>query len=193
MKKTMFAVLAALVMAGGTAANAAGSYVGIGTGVYGLEMKGINGAVINQKGTTWGGYLYAGGDFNRYVGAELRFGLTGASKKSYPAGTWGIGVPFDSKLQMPLNFSYLAKIQYPVNEIKPYLLFGGTTGRIKHTITGVSATKTKTGLSYGLGLDYSMGDDMTLGAEWLQLWKNVTVVNTKISVWGATLHATFHY
>ena len=195
MKKHIFAAAAAIAMSVIPTTNAhaeyldGSRYVGVGLGAYGLELKGTNGATLNQKNTVFGGYLKLGRDFGDYLGAELRIGATGSGKKTYSFGT--------IKLQSPMILSYLGKVQFPVTpDFRVYGLLGGTTAKVKLTYTtgGTSGTATKTGFTYGAGLQYFVQDSVSLGAEWVQYWTNVkTGVDSKMKIWGATATASFHF
>ena len=164
-------------------------YFGIGLGVVGLEETA---PTFSQKNDVFGGFVRGGVDFNDYIGAELRVGTAMKGKKSYPAGTVD---PLASSVELEGQYfvSYLLKLQFPVmSNLKLYALGGGTTAKLKTTITtsaGSASTKAvKIGASYGAGLDYAFGDNSSVGAEWMQYWTNVAIApNTKAKIWSGVL------
>jgi len=199
MKKLMIAMAAMLTMSGIAQAQDFKPYAGVGIGAFGLEYKD---AAISQKKITFGSFAKFGVDINDYFGAELRVGGTSNAKKTYTAGLPGAGT---FKTSMNYFISYLGKVQYPVNdELRVYALLGGTTGKFKATnsASGASASKSKTGFSYGVGMDYSLSRQLSAGAEWMQYWTNVKMGNTflpapstgnKVKLWGAVGSISYHF
>jgi len=151
-------------------------YAGIGIGAFGLEYKDPD-AAISQKSTVFGGYAKFGADIGDYLGIEVRVGTTSSGTQSYPTGTAEIPVPFDMKMSSDYFISYLAKFQYPVTvDFKPYVMLGGTTAKIKGTVSvpliGYSSSQsvTKTGFTYGFGANYYVAENLSIGGEWMQYW-----------------------
>ncbi|EAU54304.1 porin family protein [Mariprofundus ferrooxydans] len=189
---------ATMIMAGGVTAQAQDikPYAGIGIGVFGLEYKEPGFA---QKNNVFGGFGKFGVDINDYFGGELRLGATGQGDKTYPTGTLGAPAPFTVGLKSDYFISYLAKFQYPVSpDFRLYALAGATTGKFSRPITlGVltlHSAATKTGFSYGFGGDFTVNDQVSVGAEWMQYWTNVEVgANMKAKLWGAVGTLTMHF
>lgn len=146
-------------------------YIGLGVGIYDLKF---HQGGFNQDNNVFGGFAKLGADFNDYLGAELRVGLTEPGKTTYPGSS--------VTLRADYLFSYLVKLQFPVTqEFHIYGLAGGTTGKItlKDTsgaIAPSSANKTATGASFGGGLEYRVDDFMDVGIEYMRYW-NATKVN----------------
>lgn len=164
-------------------------YAGVGLGGFGLEYS-DNTASINK--TAFGGYTNFGAEFGDYFAAELRIGATGSISKAFPGTT--------STFKVPTFFSYLGKIQFPAtSDLKLYGLIGATTAKLKGTNTiGFNRTETKTGLSYGVGADYTVQDKLSIGAEWVQYWNKVNLPSTwgpnaKAKIWGAVITAKYHF
>ncbi len=164
-------------------------YAGIGLGGFGLEYTDTTGS-INK--TAFGGYANFGADFSDYFGAELRIGATGSVSKALSTTTL--------TLKVPSFFSYLAKVQFPATpDFKLYGLVGGTTAGFKGTNTrGFNSTETKTGLSYGAGADYTVQDQLSIGAEWVQYWNKVNLpttwgTNAEAKIWGAVITAKYQF
>lgn len=170
-------------------------YFGIGLGVVGLEEST---PTFNQKNYVFGGYVRGGVDFNDYLGAEVRIGTAQKGSTGYPAGTIDPNAA-TVDLQGEYFVSYLAKLQFPImQDFRLYALGGGTTAKLKTTVTttaGSTASKAvKIGASYGAGLEYSFGENSSVGAEWMQYWTNVTVApNSKAKLWSGVLSWSLHY
>jgi len=170
-------------------------YFGIGLGAIGVEEKA---ATFNQKNTVFGGFVKGGVDYNDYLGAELRIGTSMKGSKSYPAGTVAATA---SKVDLSAEYfvAYLLKLQAPItSQLTLYALGGGTTAKFKTAITSgttsVSTKATKIGASYGAGFNYSLGDQSSVGAEWVQYWTNVKITPTeKAKIWSATLNWSQHF
>lgn len=209
MKKQIFTA-AALMLAGMGSANVAHAsdmdvrpYLGVGMGAFGLEYKDT---AISQKRTVFGGFVKGGADIGDYFGLELRLGTTSSGNKSYAAGTLGTAA---GTFETTASYfaSYLAKLQVPASdELKPYVLLGGTTAKFKATnsATAASASKAKTGFTYGAGIDYRLSDTFSANVEWMQYWTNVKLgtgytpapagaTNSKARIWGAVAAVDYHF
>jgi len=147
-------------------------YAGIGIGGYSIDTGGSTGTQ-----TTFGGFGQFGADIGDYFGAELRLGTSG--KTSYSSGGANIDINLD------YAFSYLGKIQAPITEsIRIYTLLGGTTGQVTGKINtpgfvfAASGTNTlstsKTSFSFGGGFDFKIQDRLSIGAEYMRYYKDVS-------------------
>lgn len=172
--------LAALAIAigFGTVSAQAGEtqpYAGVSLGGFNIESK-ITGVV--DSGSTTGYYVFLGADINDYLAAELRLGATGN------AAVWGLNYKLSSFV------SYLAKGQFPVSsDLRVYGLLGGTTANLK---TSGGADVTKTGLTFGGGAEFNINEQLSVGAEWVRYWSNVTV-SPSVDVSASGLSATLKY
>jgi len=174
-------------------------YVGAGAGFFGLEYKEPG---FSQKNTVFGGFVKVGADFNEYVAAEVRLGGTMEGSKSYPAGTMGAVLPFDFSLTGDYIFSYLLKLQFPVTgDFRVYGLAGGTTAKLSRKLsmpvaglTLLNDSATNTGVSYGLGADYFISDQVSASVEWVQYWTNVDVgAQMSAKIWSAVGMVSYHF
>lgn len=176
-------------------------YAGIGMGVFGLEYSEPG---LSQRNSVFGGFGKFGVDINDYVGVELRLGMTGKGKKTYPAAMVnGATQATELAQQFSSFFSYLGKLQYPVAEnTKVYGLIGGTTARYKHTYTPANAvigsgqSASKTSLSFGFGGERFINDQVSIGAEWMQYWTSTTLnaaTGAKAKLWGASGTLNYYY
>ena len=200
MKRYVFAAVAVLLF-GTTAVQAQDvkPYAGVGAGFFGLEYKEPG---FSQKNTVFGGFVKIGADINQYLAAEVRLGGTTEGTQSYPAGTLGGVIPFDFSLSGDYIFSYLLKPQFPVTgDFRIYGLLGGTTAKLSRklnvTVAGVTLindSATNTGLSYGLGADYLLSNQMSVGVEWVQYWTNVDVgAQMSAKIWGVVGMLSYHF
>jgi len=198
MKKLMIAMAAMVMMSGIAQAQDFKPYAGFAIGAFGVEVKDSS-VGLNQKNTVVGGYGKFGVDFSDYIAGEIRVGATGKGSKTYPAGTFGIPATFDVKLKSSYFISYLAKLKFPVSQdARVYALIGGTTAKAQMdvSIVGLNFTqnKTKTGFTYGLGGEYNLNDQLSVGGEWVQYWTNVKLDNTtKAKLWGAVATLAYHF
>jgi len=147
-------------------------YVGIGIGGYSKDVGGATGTT-----TVFGGFGQFGADIGDYFGAELRLGTS--STTSITSG----GVNID--LNLDYAFSYLGKLQAPITEsIRIYTLLGGTTGQVTGKINtpgfGFAASGTNTlsvkttSFSIGGGLDFQIQDSLSIGAEYMRYYSDVS-------------------
>jgi len=127
--------------------------------------------------TAFGGFGQFGADIGDYFGAEIRLGTS--STTSISSG----GINYDGNIDYV--FSYLAKIQAPISEsLHLYTLLGGTTGQITSKIktpgfvyvaTGTNTSSSKsTSFSIGGGLDFKIQDSLSIGAEYMRYYKDVS-------------------
>ena len=174
-------------------------YAGIGIGAFGIEAK-TAGTAFSQKNTVFGGFGKVGVDINEYVGAELRAGTIGTGDKTHAAGVVAATAVTVSQTT-DYFLSYLAKLQYPVSQdFRVYTMLGATTAKFKSTsvpnTTAVNVSKTKSGFSYGFGGDFTVNDQISVGAEWMQYLTNVKLDaagTTKAKLWGAVGTVTMHF
>jgi len=166
-------------------------YMGVGLGAFNVGYKDSR---VSQTDTGFGGFIKGGADFGDYFGAEIRVGTTSNGSTSYAAGG-ALGSAGTLKASSDYFVSYLGKVQMPVsNELRPYALLGATTAVFATTnsVSGASEKVAKTGISYGVGLDYNLGNQLSANVEWVQYWNNVTLGNKsagtgtspKAKIWG---------
>lgn len=133
-------------------------YVGGGLGAYELDYG-------NGSDFVFGGYGALGADVHDNLGLEVRFG-SAASKTKLDAQLGSVNV----KAQVDWFASYLAKPQAEIFDgLKIYGLIGATTLKSKLTPTGSAArSNTSTGLSFGVGGEYRIANQLLLGVEWMR-------------------------
>jgi len=180
-------VISFLMMASNCQAQGMKPYIGIGGGIFAIQFE-LNDPLVgsaSQRNPTWGSFIKAGVDVNEYFGGEFRVGTTGT-----PSTDWGAGLPVGSGFitTVPSNvstkidyfFSYLGKIQYPVSDsYRIYALLGGTTAKYTDTLhilgTNFNDSNTKTGLTFGGGMEVNLNQSTSIGIEWVEYWTNVTL------------------
>jgi len=146
-------------------------YAGLGIGGYSIKTT------TSGTQTAFGGFGQFGADIGDYFGAELRLGTS--STTSYT--TQGANVD----LNLDYAFSYLGKLRAPISEsVHAYALLGGTTGQATGKIktpgfvfassgTNTLVTK-KTSFTVGGGLDFNIQDSLSIGAEYMRYYKDVS-------------------
>lgn len=188
MKRTWISMIA-IGLAGGLAisqsADASEPYVGVGLGSFVLN-DGLN------RQDTLGGYLQLGDDFSPYVGAELRLGASTKTKEE--------AVPVArpaSKVDWFSAFYLKPKYEFAENWMGYGLIGVGVMRASYYPIGLAKQTKTRAGLGYGLGLQYRLDDQYSLGAEWSHLLskpKNATATQFQgVGVSMYTLSAKYHF
>lgn len=172
-------LLACSLVAAGSVANAGDfkPYIGIGGGFFSTEyseQRVIGGVKLNKN--SWGAFLKAGIDYQRFLGAEFRLGGSGKVSDSFSA-TIGAISPINVSAQATTFISYLLKGQLPLAQrLKLYALLGGTAARFRVTSSGGvtgSTTTWKSSISYGAGAEYRFRSRGSIGIEWVQYWNRV--------------------
>lgn len=188
MKRTWISMIA-IGLAGGMAlsqpAQATEPYVGVGLGSFVLN-DGVN------RQDTFGGYLQLGDDFSPYLGGELRIGASAKTKEE----TVPVARP---ATQVDGFAAFFLKPKYTFAENwMGYGLIGlGTVRASYYPIGAAKQTKTRVGLGYGLGLQYRMADQYSLGAEWSHLLsrpsRSAGAAFQGLGVSMYTLSAKYHF
>ncbi|WP_176957985.1 outer membrane beta-barrel protein [Mariprofundus sp. KV] len=170
MKKAWFSFLVVCFLGGVSAADANDfkPYIGLGAGLFHLKYTEDRAASnIGMNQSTWGTFLNAGVQYKKYIGLELRGGLTGGGSASFPANV----PPEFLKVRADAFFSYLLKPQFPVSDqLKVYGVFGGTAVKYEaiKSSGGIQHVPWKTGVTYGLGLEYQFRLKGSLAIEWVE-------------------------
>lgn len=166
------------VVLGVSTANARGlqPYAGLGVGVFNFDANVIG---INDSGSGGGAFAILGADFTPNIGGELRIGATGN------ASLHGLQYKFNN------FFSYLAKFQFPATRVLDiYGLVGGTSAKIT---TSGGANVTKTGLSFGAGVNVQVANRVSIGGEYVRYWNAVATVPGLVDVTVDGLAATVKF
>ena len=188
MKRTWISMMA-MALAGGVAmsqpAAASEPYVGVGLGSFVLD-DGLN------RQDTLGGYLQLGDDFSPYLGGELRVGASSkTSEEAVPV------VRPASRVDWFAAFYLKPKYAFSENWMGYGLVGVGSLRASYYPIGAAKQTKTRIGLGYGLGLQYRLADQYSLGAEWshlLQRPSNATATQFQgVGVSMYTLSAKYHF
>lgn len=179
--KRILVLMLAMLMGGLSvvpAAHAQHPYAGVGLGAFTLDPGGAG-------KTAFGGFLQLGDDFYPYLGGELRIGTTDKA----------------SNAQMNWFVSALAKPRFDVSaDLTVYGLLGVTVMRTSYVsaTTLLNQHASKADISYGLGADYWVGPQATVGAEWVR-YANRADSATKnssfkgLTVDGFVIDAKYHF
>jgi len=124
-------------------------YIGIGLVVAGLSRDCPCSGDKRLKDMTYGVVGRLGWDFNQYIGIEARY-LKSSLEDDFSKTT---------------HYGLYLKPQYPITEqTNIYGLIGyGKTTVDYNNHAGRSSTLSKNGLSYGAGLEYDFGSDISQG------------------------------
>jgi len=180
-------LLIAGMLWGASSAAAEGVSTAIAYGSYAINYSV---PTMNQSNVVPGGYLSLVGEMNPYFGLETRLGLTNEGTTTYPNGS-------SMALRMSGFSSLLARISLPVDEdFKVFGVVGMTNGQFTRTNTtnAVQVIDTAQGnsVSYGVGLNYRLGEIVQVGAEWTSYWSNVALgAGIKSSISGACVVLRF--
>ncbi len=161
--KKLFIIAAALIAMQSSSAAAADikPYAGAGLGMFELDPGQNKKAVI-------GGFVFAGANLHDYFAVETRLGTTGKRSREE------LG-PLTETFKVNWFLSLLAKPKIAIAEnFEVYGLIGATS--MNTSFTPVNKTtkqsKTKTGLTFGLGGAYHFNEQLSVGAEWVRYASN---------------------
>jgi opacity protein-like surface antigen len=187
MKETVKVALASsLMFIFSLPAQAFEPYVGAGFGVYSLG----NGVT---KGTVTGGYVQLGHDFSEFFGAEVRIGASGnTGEELTPQPRMGIDYFAAAYLKPRYEFS---------DQFMAYALLGVATMRASYSEAALpKQRKTRTGYAYGLGLQYQLNDDYSVGGEFSHMLSkpatNATAIKTNfqgLETNAFSMSAKYHF
>ncbi|ATX82188.1 Opacity protein [Mariprofundus ferrinatatus] len=186
MKKTVTSFIAALaaITSVAPAAHASDPYIGVGVGSFILNDG------ISKKASTIGTYLQVGDNFSEFLGGEIRIGTSGNTKEEFAI------IPGNKVDYFAAAF---LKPQIKIAEdFTAYALVGMGTIRATHyPVAGLSSSKSRSGLGYGLGFSYSAMENLGISGEWSHLNtkpKGATSVNYKgVSASMYTLSLQYHF
>lgn len=164
-------VIASLLVVGVANAATPGAYVGLGAGASIIRTPNID---LDAKGTTYktsqqrgglGGRVFAGYNFNQYVGLETA--LATYAKSTYKLS--GYGESFTTKDSL-YALSLVGKGYLPLSDtgLSAYVLGGLAEVRNEIRLTGSTRESYNTSSlrpTYGLGLSYDTTSHVTTGLE----------------------------
>lgn len=149
------------------AAHAQHTYAGLGLGAFTLDP----GAASK---TAFGGFLQLGDDFLPYLGGEVRLGTT--DKASNAKVNWFVSAFAKPRLDVSQDLTVYGLLGFTVLR----------TGYVSAT-TNVSQHSSKADFSYGLGADYWVGPQATVGAEWVRYAAQADAATKNTSFKGLTV------
>lgn len=162
-------------------------YAGVGLGGVLID------AGLGSK-DAFSGYGILGADLSENYGVELRFGAAGKTSGSVivPQGRVEqapLLVPTPANISLDWFFSYLLKLQYPLNDaFRIYGVVGGTAMKAKFAFATTTQRATFNALSYGGGFDYNLGNQWVIGVD-ATVYANKANTSPKanfagLDVWG---------
>ena len=181
MRKSLV-LIAGMLMAGMAsmpAAHAQQIYAGVGLGAFELDPG-------SQNKLATGVMLQLGDDFFPYLGGEIRVGTTDKAS-NHSILNWFAGVYAKPKVDVS-------------QDVTLYGLLGVTALRASYTsqTTGLYQHSTKADFSYGLGVQYWAGYQVSLNAEWVRYATRADAASKNtafkgLNVNGYTLSAQYHF
>jgi len=180
------AAASAAMLAFTSVAQASEPYVGVGVGAFNL------GSGVTKKAVA-GGYLQLGDDFSEYLGGEIRIGTTGKT---------GEELTLQPRMKIEYYGAAFLKPRYQFNDQwTGYALLGVATVRSSYSETGLAVQKkTRTGYAYGLGVQYRVADNYSLGFEYSHMLSkpktNATAIKTNfqgLEASSLSLSARYHF
>ena len=177
MKHTIKFAALALGLSSLTAAQAQQAlYVGASVSRFDVSVDGLS----NAKPSAFS--IKLGEQMNPNFAAELRFGK-GLSTDSISG----------ADLKVNTYYGIYAKGILPLtNEFSVYGLLGYSRGKVTVTRPGSSASGTDGDLSYGLGADYLLTKNTSVGLEWARLFKG-SVGGSNYKVNGLSLGVGYKF
>lgn len=153
---TSLIVACAAIFSLASTAHASDPYVGVGAGSFTLNDG------FSKRASAFGGYLQVGDNFSEYLGGEIRMGASGSTKEEFAI------VPGNKIDYFAAAF---LKPQIKIaDRFTGYGLVGLGMIRATHSpIAGLSTSKTRSGLGYGLGFSYQAMDNFSVSGEWSHL------------------------
>lgn len=131
-------------------------YFGAGTGLATYSQDDLS------DFNMFGAYARLGHQFNDYIGTEIRYGTGTSDSKSVD----GINTDADIK-----SFASAYILGYlPIEgKIKPYALLGAGKAKLAVSPNEQDMDLSESGLSYGLGANYQLSEDIQVGLEYSSL------------------------
>ncbi|OIQ03813.1 MAG: hypothetical protein AUK36_01890 [Zetaproteobacteria bacterium CG2_30_59_37] len=133
-----------------TPASAEGHYTGVGIGSFSMD------AGAGKKSAV-GGYVQLGHEFMPYLSAEIRIGTAGQATRN------------NEKMQLDWLVAHFIRPYIDVTgDFSLYGLAGFTVNHSSLQIgTASKLKKTNISLSFGAGVQADIGNNLTVGAEWV--------------------------
>ncbi|KEI71460.1 porin family protein [Endozoicomonas elysicola] len=118
-----------------------------------------------------------------HISGELRVGF-GLNDDSATA------MGEDISLEIDNYFGAYGRVGMPVGDFYPYAVAGFTRVELTAGVTsmGVSMSDSGTSVSYGVGVDYSINEAISLNAEYMNLYDRDAV-----EIGGFSVGATYHF
>jgi OOP family OmpA-OmpF porin len=157
--------------------NPSSFYVGLGVVTAGLSRDCPCANADRLKDMTYGGLVRVGWDYNQYIGIEGRY----------------LNASLEDDFSQTTHYGIYLKPQYPVTEsINVYGLLGyGKTTVDYDNHQGRSSTLDETGFSYGVGLEYALGTQLSLWLDYQHLLNDEGKFKTDSNVFSLGVRYDF--
>ncbi|PFG11088.1 MULTISPECIES: porin family protein [unclassified Marinobacter] len=150
-----FVIGSATILGAGTA-QAQNGYAGANLNFLEYNENGINDDASLTAGT-----FRLGAQVNEYLSGELRAGLGFSDDTVNITGT-------DVDIELDSLFGAYLRGGFPITkQIYPYAVFGVTRGQVTYSAQGFSESKSETDTSFGVGVDFTLIDQVTLNVEYM--------------------------
>jgi len=161
------------------AASPSSFYIGLGVVAAGLsrDCACANKDADRLKDMTYGGIVRVGWDYNQYIGIEGRY----------------LNASLEDDFSKTTHYGLYLKPQYLVTEsINVYGLLGyGETTVDYDSHQGRSSTLSKTGFSYGAGLEYALGAQWALWLDYQHLLNDEAKFSTDSNIFSLGVRYNF--
>jgi opacity protein-like surface antigen len=157
-KKSLFSavVIGSVTLLGAGTAQAQNGYAGANLNFLEYSENGIDDDASLTAGT-----FRLGAQINQYLSGELRAGI-GFNDDTVNISGYKVDIELDS------FFGAYLRGGFPVTEkIYPYAVFGVTRGKLTASFQGFSKSDSETDTSFGVGVDFTVVDQVTLNVEYM--------------------------
>jgi opacity protein-like surface antigen len=156
--KSLFSavVIGSVTLLGAGTAQAQNGYAGAN-----LNFLEYSENSIDDDASLTAGTFRLGAQINQYLSGELRAGIGFNDDTVKVSGT-------DVDIELDYLFGAYIRGGFPVTErIYPYAVIGVTRGKVTASVPGISTSESETDTSFGVGVDFTVIDQVTLNVEYM--------------------------
>ena len=147
-----------------------GSYYGVNTTFIGYSELGVPDFDFTALSIT------AGQSINDSLDAEVRMGF-GTNDETLTLD--GVDIAFGIDKFMGVYLKYASESS---GTVSPYAILGYTHALLEGSVLGVTASASESDLSFGVGVDFGMGEETSLNIEYMNFIDTSTITADGISV-----------
>ncbi len=132
--------------------------------------------------------LRGGVEFNRYLSLEARYSKGIESDEGTVTG-----ITFD--LELEYLYGVYAKGVLPIGRFSPYAMVGYSKGKETATVEifDLVVSDSDKGFSFGLGVDFPLGDNVSLNAEWTRFVEGEDDLGVGFKIEGLTVGVAMRF